>query len=427
MTAINDGKDILDSVDEIFYITKTNSRYMDVQIYISAKNSSYKYSTESNYYTSKTKLASLENAYTSIAWQSSASMTSIHDLQQKTKDSLDSLSIVADSAYNAVNNSVDGSSLSLNTIDSRSSTLNSARSKASSRLSTLNNDISSLQNTSNDIASKQNEIKNDEAQLAVYKQTLLDMENWPKSNDRTLQLNSIKQSQLSYQQTSQQLDNYQIIAPFDGTVDAIWFKIGDTVSYNAGSSANGITVSNPDAYEVNTLIDQIDVVKVMPGQPVEITFDAYPGYSITWTIASIDPTPVTSAGVVSYKAKINLKQITGKKIYDSMSANVNVIVDHKDNILLIPTIAIQTSGDNTFVWTQQGTKDISLGITDGTQTEILSWLHVGDIVSAQAYQVQSPAKSTTFQPGSSWTPGASAQQTQQSFRMLQGGGSRPGN
>ncbi|MEI7558514.1 MAG: hypothetical protein WCJ45_07100 [bacterium] len=104
-------------------------------------------------------------------------MTSIHDLQQKTKDSLDSLSIVADSAYNAVNNSVDGSSLSLNTIDSRSSTLNSARSKASSRLSTLNNDISSLQNTSNDIASKQNEIKNDEAQLAVYKQTLLDMEN----------------------------------------------------------------------------------------------------------------------------------------------------------------------------------------------------------------------------------------------------------
>ncbi|MEI7558515.1 MAG: hypothetical protein WCJ45_07105 [bacterium] len=55
-----------------------------------------------------------------------------------------------------------------------------------------------------------------------------------------------------------------------------------------------------------------------------------------------------------------------------MSANVNVIVDHKDNILLIPTIAIQTSGDNTFVWTQQGTKDISLGITDGTQTEILS-------------------------------------------------------
>ncbi|MEI7558513.1 MAG: biotin/lipoyl-binding protein [bacterium] len=67
MTAINDGKDILDSVDEIFYITKTNSRYMDVQIYISAKNSSYKYSTESNYYTSKTKLASLENAYTSIA------------------------------------------------------------------------------------------------------------------------------------------------------------------------------------------------------------------------------------------------------------------------------------------------------------------------------------------------------------------------
>ncbi|MEI8008252.1 MAG: hypothetical protein WCI00_02145 [bacterium] len=55
-----------------------------------------------------------------------------------------------------------------------------------------------------------------------------------------------------------------------------------------------------------------------------------------------------------------------------MSANVNVIIDDKHNILVLPTIAIQTSGDNTFVWTQQGTKNISLGITDGTQTEILS-------------------------------------------------------
>ena len=256
----------------------------------------------------------------------------------------------------------------------------------------------------------------------MLQQTVQDMENGPKSNDRILQSNAIKQSQLSYEQTSQQLDNYQIIAPFDGTIDTIWFKVGDTVSYSAGSSTNGITVSNPDAYEVNTLIDQIDIVKVMPGQPVKITFDAYPGYTITWTIASIDPTPVTSAWVVSYKAKIILQQITGKKIYDSMSANVNVIIDDKNNILVIPTIAIQTSGDNTFVWTQQGTKNISVGITDGTQTEILSWLQAGDVVSAQAYQVQSTTKSTTFTPGGSWTPGASAKQTQQSFRMLQGGG-----
>jgi hypothetical protein len=73
---------------------------------------------------------------------------------------------------------------------------------------------------------------------------------------------------------------------------------------------------------------------------------------------------VTSAGVVSYQATINLKQTDGKKIYDSMSANVKVIINHKDNILILPTVALQTSGDQTFVRTQQGTTIISIGITD---------------------------------------------------------------
>ena len=72
--------------------------------------------------------------------------------------------------------------------------------------------------------------------------------------------------------------------------------------------------------------------------------------------------------MVSYAAKINLQKTDGKKIYDSMSANVKVIINHKDNILILPTVAIQTrtsaSGDQTFVRTQQGMKDISVGITD---------------------------------------------------------------
>jgi HlyD family secretion protein len=262
------------------------------------------------------------------------------------------------------------------------------------------------------------------------------MQNWPNSNDRTLQSNSIKQSQLSYAQTSQQKNNYELVAPFDGTIDTIGFKVGDTVSYSAGSSTNGITLSNPDAYEVNMLIDQIDIVKVEPGQPVEITFDAYPDYMITWTIGSIDPTPVTNAGVVSYQAKINLQKTDGKKIYDSMSANIKVIINHKDNILILPTVAIQTSGDQTFVRTQQWTTDISVGITDWTNIEILSWLQLGEIVYAKQYQVQTTATTSTNpfqQTRTTGTWSSWSSDTNQSFRLLNGGWgggwgyTRPGN
>ncbi|MBU0626672.1 hypothetical protein KKG31_07375 [Patescibacteria group bacterium] len=58
---VNDGEDMLKTIDEIFYITKSNIRYATVQIYISAKNSSYKNSTERNYYAAKNVLATLKN------------------------------------------------------------------------------------------------------------------------------------------------------------------------------------------------------------------------------------------------------------------------------------------------------------------------------------------------------------------------------
>jgi multidrug resistance efflux pump len=52
------------------------------------------------------------------------------------------------------------------------------------------------------------------------------------------------------------------------------------------------------------LVDQVDIVKINKGQPVEITFDAYSGYVVTGEISEIDPTPTTSAGVVSYTARV---------------------------------------------------------------------------------------------------------------------------
>lgn len=430
----NDSSDIMENVDKIFSFTSRNDTYLNSynKTFIQATTSVY-YTTAQTYFNNATTAVGLLNTqFSNLSSSITTTRQSIQALQDQEKTLLNTLSTMIDNCINALNNAMIGDgAIPQSQINSRLSTLNSANSKILSHLSSVNTNIQNFNNTSTDIQTKQNEVNTDDAQLQLYQQTLQDIQNWPNANDRILQSNSIKQSQLSYEQTSQQLDNYQIIAPFDGTIDTIWFKVGDTVSSNAGTSANGITVSNPDAYEVNTLIDQIDIVKVSPWQLVEITFDAYPGYFITWIIASIDPTPITSAGVVSYNATINLKQTEGKKIYDSMSANVKVIIDHKDNILVIPTIAIQTSGDNSYVWTQQGTKYISVGITDGIQTEILSWLQEGDIFYAHAYKVQSAAKSTNiFQQGkSSGTWSSWKANTNQSFRMLNGawGGGPWGN
>jgi multidrug resistance efflux pump len=57
-------------------------------------------------------------------------------------------------------------------------------------------------------------------------------------------------------------------------------KLGDKITADI-INEKSITVSNPNIYEIDMLIDQVDIVKVNKGQPVEIAFDSYPDYIIT--------------------------------------------------------------------------------------------------------------------------------------------------
>jgi hypothetical protein len=157
-------------------------------------------------------------------------------------------------------------------------------------------------------------------------------------------------------------------------------------------------MSNPDIYEVTMLIDQIDIVKIDKWQEAEISFDAYPGYTVTWAISNIDPTPVTDAGVVSYYASIALQK-SEKKIYDGMSVTVNIIIEKKNNVLVVPTTAIQTIKWDTAIpvteWWTTVPKPVIVGITDGINSEILSGLSLWDIVSLTDYATVSTANNTS--------------------------------
>ncbi|MFA6255777.1 MAG: efflux RND transporter periplasmic adaptor subunit [Candidatus Absconditabacterales bacterium] len=403
----NDSKDILENIDKIFSFTPRNDTYANSynKTLIQATTSVYYNNAKTYFDTATTALSLLNTQLSNISSSSTTTRESVQTLQNQEKTLLNALSTMMDNGINAVNNAMVGEgAISQSQINSWLSTLNSSNSKVLSHLSSANTDIQNFSNTSTDIQTKQDEVNTDEAQLQTLQQTLQDMENGPDSNTRTLQSNSIKQSQLSYQQTSQQLDNYQITAPFDGTIDAIGFKVGDTVSSNAGTSSYGITMSNPDIYEVTMLIDQIDIVKIDKGLEAEISFDAYPGYSATGAISTIDPTPVTSAGVVSYYANIAMTK-GERKIYDGMSVTVNITIEKRDDVLIVPSTAIQTiKGITAIPVTVGGTlipKTVVVGITDGINSEILSGLSLGDVISLTTYTASATATSSISTSGNS--------------------------
>lgn len=418
-SSINELRKIFEDIDDMFSITeKTNSD--EINRLISAKMPSYKTMTESTYQIAMNKLNTLESTYNMIQAKTSTTVTEMEGLQERNKDVLNALSTCIANAKNAMDNSIVSVDLTDSKLSSWKSTLNSANSSVISRLSSLNSEGKSLRTTSTDIQNKKTEISNYESQLKMYQENYQDLVNWPSREDRQLQMNNIKSMQISLSELSDQGKDYEIKAPFDGNVDIVDVQVGDNITSD-NISEKTITVSNPNIYEIEMLIDQVDIVKINKGQPVEISFDAYSWYVVTGEISEIDPTPTTSAGVVSYTARV-VKEKWDKKIYDSMTVTVKIITERKLNTIIVPSMAIQTESGNTIVQVQNrdGTvtsKKVITGITDSSNTEILSGLNIGERIYLETYTLPTSSKTT------STTNSDKANNARSSTRSLGVGGS----
>lgn len=73
----------------------------------------------------------------------------------------------------------------------------------------------------------------------------------------------------------------------------------------------------------------------------KISLDAYADNTFTGVVSSVSPTPIETSNVVSYTAKILMPTIS-KDVYSNMSATVQIIIDEKYNILVIPSRATKS-------------------------------------------------------------------------------------
>jgi len=98
----------------------------------------------------------------------------------------------------------------------------------------------------------------------------------------------------------------------------------------------------------------------------------------------INTTGSISSGVTTYPAVIQLDDTNSNDILPNMSATADIISEIKDNVLLIPSSAVQTVGSESTVKVlkngQVTTVSVEVGDSSDSQTEITSGLSEGDTV-----------------------------------------------
>jgi HlyD family secretion protein len=117
---------------------------------------------------------------------------------------------------------------------------------------------------------------------------------------------NVSQAQVTVDQAKAALDKTQLKAPFAGTVGSIMVREGEMLVLGQPV----LTVGDLTGLRIETTdLSEVDVARVTVGQPVNVTFDAVKGKTLSGKVAHIAPMSSQGQGGVNYTVIVELDQL----------------------------------------------------------------------------------------------------------------------
>ncbi len=203
----------------------------------------------------------------------------------------------------------------------------------------------------------------------------------------------VAKAQAALDQSQEDLRNSTIVSPMDGIVLSRDVEVGDAVSsiLVLGSQATLVmTLGNVSSVYVRGKVDQADIGKVYVGQPALIVVESFKDKKFTGKVTKISPLGVEKDNVTTFEVRVSIQNPTGE-LKANMSANAEILLEQKHNVLLIPESAViygkdhQTSLEVPDPKASHGRRKVAvkLGISNGIKTELISGLGEGQKVILQ--------------------------------------------
>ncbi len=223
------------------------------------------------------------------------------------------------------------------------------------------------------------------------------------------QQNVVNQAQANLQNAwvTYQLTSSQITAPMDGKLTNLTIFPGITISNtssttnssNSNISSQQIAVIQNEQNPLATFnVSEVDINKIKIGQKATLTLDSLSGKTFTGKVVSVDRIGSVTSGVTNYPVIIQF-DTTVPQVLPNMAINADIIIATKDNALLVPTTAVQTTGTQSYVRVlnngQVTQTAVETGLSSDTQTEITSGLTEGQTVVTSVLQSTSSSQRST--------------------------------
>ena len=173
-----------------------------------------------------------------------------------------------------------------------------------------------------------------------------------------------------------------LVAEQSGTLETLTSLDDVTVGTDPLTDTTLATLDPGKTMTVTISVDETDILSLEVGQEVSLTVESVGDEHYVGTVTEIDTTGTGG----SYSAKITLDKQPG--MLSGMTAKAEVTIQGVDNALLLNADAIRKTSTTAYVYTAYdaetdtlgGMTEVTLGLTNGSYTEIVSGLHEGDTV-----------------------------------------------
>lgn len=189
---------------------------------------------------------------------------------------------------------------------------------------------------------------------------------------------------LAVAKAEEALAGCRLVAPFDGTIIRVATSAGSLI----GSSTSIVQLANLKTMQVNATVDELTIRQLKEGQDATITFDAFAGQTFRGKVLSVPLDGALQNNVMIYNVPLSLSGAENVSLLIGMTANVRVTVAQARDAVLVPAIALLRSGDKYQVLMpitddpagETKTVDVTVGVNDGVNAQVLSGLNAGDKV-----------------------------------------------
>ena len=203
----------------------------------------------------------------------------------------------------------------------------------------------------------------------------------------------VSQSRAALDNAQQDYQNATLVSPIDGIILSRDVEIGDAVSsiLVMGSAATQVmTIGDTHQVYVKGKVDESDIGKVFLGQPARIKVESFKDKTFNGKVTKISPMGVEKDNVTTFEVRVSIDN-PGGELKAEMTANAEIILDEHKNVLYIPEGALIYDKDKkaSVEIPDPKSKDgkrkiaVSIGISNGSKTELLSGLKKDDSVILQ--------------------------------------------